>query len=217
MSVSRYLRWNYLQWAVLSLCLAAGACTRTPQLQPLSSDAVILAFGDSLTYGTGAVKGEDYPSVLQQLTGRRVINAGIPGEVSSVGLKRLPALLQRHRPALVIICHGGNDILRRQNLAHTRENIQHMIDLARASGAEVVLVGVPQFGIFLSPAPFYDELAEHNALPIEASVLSVILRNPSLKSDQIHPNAAGYQLLAEKLADLLAESGAIENIRHSSN
>jgi acyl-CoA thioesterase I len=198
-----------LRWIVLSFCISMLACDRTPQLQPLPADAVILAFGDSLTYGSGAARGEDYPSELHRLTGRQVINAGIPGEVSGIGLKRLPALLQRHHPALVILCHGGNDILRRQNLAHTRENIQRMIDLVHASGAEVVLVGVPQFGIFLSPAPFYAELAEHNGIAIENSVLSDILKNPSLKSDQIHPNAAGYRQFAEKLAELLAASGAI--------
>jgi acyl-CoA thioesterase-1 len=217
MSVSQFLRWKYLQCAALSLCLALAACDRTPQLQPLPADAVILGFGDSLTYGTGAARGEDYPSNLRRLTGLQVINAGIPGEVSSAGLKRLPSLLQQHRPALVIICHGGNDILRRQNLQRTRENIQRMIDLVSASGAKVVLVGVPQFGIFLSPAPFYAELAEQNGVPIEVSALSDILKNPALKSDQIHPNAAGYRQLAEKLAGLLAESGAVNIISHSSN
>jgi lysophospholipase L1-like esterase len=208
---------QYFRCAALLLCVSFVACSRTPELQPLSADAVILAFGDSLTYGTGAAKGEDYPSSLEQLTDHRVINAGIPGEVSGAGLKRLPALLRQHRPALVILCHGGNDILRRQDLQLTRENIQRMIDLVRASGAEVVLVGVPQFGLFLSTAPFYTDLAERNGIPIDASALSDILKNPSLKSDQIHPNAAGYRRLAERLAELLAASGAVENIRHSSN
>lgn len=206
-----------MHWAVLALCVVLTACSRTPQLRPLPADAVILSFGDSLTAGTGAASGEEYPARLEALIGRQVVNAGVPGEVSAAGLKRLPALLQRHRPALVILCHGGNDILRRQKSELTRENIQRMIELARASGAEIVLIGVPQFGIFLSPAPFYEELAERNGIPIEASALSDILKNPSLKSDQIHPNAAGYRQLAEKLAGLLVEAGAIENIRHPSN
>jgi acyl-CoA thioesterase-1 len=212
MSVSQYFR-----WAMLVLGLVLAACNRTPELRPLPADAVILAFGDSLTFGTGTARGGDYPSVLQSLTGRQVINAGIPGEVSGVGLKRLPALLQRHRPTLVIICHGGNDILRRQSLQRTHEHLQQMIDLVRASGAGAVLIGVPQFGIFLSPAPFYAELAEHNSIPIQASALSDILKNPSLKSDQIHPNTAGYRQLAVQIADLLVESGAIENIRQTSD
>lgn len=209
--------YQYIRWALLVLGLVLAACNRTPEIRPLPADAVILAFGDSLTFGTGAAGGEDYPSVLQSLIDRHVINAGIPGEVSGAGLKRLPALLRQHRPTLVIICHGGNDILRRQSLQRTRENIQRMVDLVRASGAGAVLIGVPQFGIFLSPAPFYTELAEHNGIPIQASVLSDILKNPSLKSDQIHPNAAGYRQLAVQIADLLVESGAIDKIRHSSD
>jgi len=206
-----------MRWTLLSLCLVLVACDRTPALQPLPEDAVVLSFGDSLTFGTGAASGEDYPSILHQLIGRQVINAGVPGEVSGTGLKRLPALLRRYRPALVILCHGGNDILRRQDLQRTRENIQKMIEQARAGGAEVMLVGVPQFGLLLTTAPFYTDLAGQNGIPIDASTLSDILKNPSLKSDRIHPNAAGYRLLAGRLADLLVASGAVEKTRHLSN
>ena len=194
---------------LLLCCLAASACERAASIAPLHEDAVVLAFGDSLTFGTGAKKEQSYPSQLQSLISRTVINAGIPGEVSIAGLRRLPHLLKQHQPDLVIICHGGNDILRRQNLAQTRENIQQMIELSQAQGAEVVLVAVPQFGIFLRSAEFYTELAEQNRLPIENTVLSDILRSAAYKSDQIHPNAAGYAILAERLTALLQNSEAI--------
>ena len=94
----------------LLCCLAVAGCDPTPKVKALGDDAVILAFGDSLTFGTGASKHKSYPAQLQALISRTVINAGIPVEVSNTGLRRLPALLTRHQPDLVIICHGGNDI-----------------------------------------------------------------------------------------------------------
>lgn len=197
-------------FALASLCcLTAAGCDQADKLASLADDAVILAFGDSLTAGTGANKKQAYPAQLQGLISRTVINAGIPGEVSHSGLRRLPALLKQHQPDLVIICHGGNDILRRLNLQQTRNNIQAMIDTSRSHGAQVMLVGVPEFGIFLSSAEFYTELARNNRLPIENTVLSDVLGKAAYKSDQIHPNAEGYGIMAKRLAQLLKDSDAI--------
>lgn len=193
----------------LLCCLTAVGCDPAEKLESLGDDAVILAFGDSLTSGTGANKQQAYPAQLQALISRTVINAGIPGEVSHSGLRRLPALLKQHHPDLVIICHGGNDILRRLNLQQTRNNIQAMIDTSLSHGAQVMLIGVPNFGIFLSSAEFYTELARNNRLPIENTVLSDVLGVAAYKSDQIHPNAEGYGIMAKRLAQLLKNSDAI--------
>ena len=196
--------------ALIVLCgLIVTGCDNTPQIQPLGKDAVILAFGDSLTFGTGASKEQAYPAQLASLISRTVINAGIPGEVSQSGLRRLPALLSRHQPDLIIICHGGNDILRRLDLQTTRDNIQQMVDLSQAHGSQVVLVGVPEIGIFLSSAAFYTELAEDNRLPIENTVLGDVLKKAAYKSDQIHPNGDGYGIIAARLAELLKNADAI--------
>jgi lysophospholipase L1-like esterase len=209
MGIKITVRFVAAMTAAILLLLSTSGCDQTPKLKPLGDDAVILAFGDSLTYGTGAKQEQAYPVLLQSLLARPVINAGIPGEITRKGLRRLPALLKQHQPDLVIICHGGNDILRRLNLQQTRSNIQQMIDISRAYGAQVVLVGVPDFGLFLSSAEFYLELAELNHLPIENTVLPDILKNSAWKSDQIHPNAAGYNMLAERLARLLKNAAAI--------
>lgn len=190
---------------ILSLLLTSG-CDQQPQLRPLTTTTRILAFGDSLTYGTGTTREESYPAVLQSLLQRNVINSGIPGEVSAAGRARLLQVLQQEQPQLVILTHGGNDFLRRLDLQATRDNLQAMIDSCRQSGADVVLVGVPQFGLFLSPAPFYAELAETNDLPYLDETLSDILSDRSLKSDTIHPNAEGYRLLAEALAKLIKDA-----------
>ncbi len=196
---------------LLTLCLVAGAfCSscreRAPHLAPLAPNALILAFGDSLTAGTGAAGTDSYPAVLQRLTGHPVINAGQPGELSGEGLARLPALLERHQPALVMLCHGGNDLLRRHDPAQTATNLAIMIEMIRDSGAQVLLLGVPHPGLRLRPPPFYRELAEHYRIPYDTS-LPKILSQGELRSDTVHPNAAGYLRLAEALAGQLAAGG----------
>jgi len=178
-------------------------------IQRLEPDAVVLAFGDSLTYGYGAVE-QTYPKQLQTLIGRKVINAGVSGEVSSSGLKRLPKLLEAYRPALVILCHGGNDILRRSSREKLRSNLNAMIRLSRESGAQVLLVGVPGFGLLgLETVPLYEEIAQKQGVLYEGSVLERIENDPALKSDQIHPNRIGYGQMAEAFAGVLSENGLL--------
>jgi len=196
-----------LKLFVLSLLLLS--CTAAVQLPKLSPDAVILTFGDSLTYGTGVKVGQAYPSVLTALTGREVVNAGIPGEVTKEGLARLPALLDEVRPELVIICHGGNDMLRRQSMGAVARNLRAMIELVQARGIAVVLIALPDLGIFLSPPSFYRDLGATLKVPVEEDVISEILANPGLKSDQIHPNSEGYRMMAEAVYQRLLEAGAL--------
>ena len=196
---------------VLTLGLLLGACTEsTPRLPLLDSNSVILAFGDSLTRGSGAAEEKSYPAVLSRLTGRTVINAGIPGEVSEQGLQRLPALLDRLRPDLLLLCHGGNDMLRRFSTDITRDNIEAMISLAVERGIPVLLIGVPKPGlVFLKPAAFYAEIAEQYDLVYEGDILAEVESDNSLKADQIHPNADGYSQIAAALHHLLQRSGAL--------
>src|ERR1700675_2661914 len=114
-----------------AFALLASGCGQQSKLAPLPADAVILAFGDSLTDGTGANEDESYPAQLARLTGRRVVREGIPGEVSEAGLARLPAALDEHRPRLLLLCHGGNDFLRRLPKEKAADNARAMIRLAR--------------------------------------------------------------------------------------
>lgn len=203
---------RFINLILLLICsLLLTACSgEKHQLTQLSDDAVILAFGDSLTFGTGSHhQTESYPAVLESLTGRRVINAGIPGEISEVGLARLPKLLEDISPDLVILCHGGNDILQRRSLNDTQENLEKMVQLIQESGAEVLLIAVPNLSLTLDVPAFYPEIAAKYQLVIDETTLSKIERKVSLKSDQVHPNAAGYRLLASKLYELLESSQAL--------
>ena len=193
----------------LALTLLLSACGADPQLPPLTGDAVVLAFGDSLTRGTGAKNDESYPALLAAATGLHVINAGIPGEESDAGLERLPELLAEAQPNLVILGHGGNDLLRKRDLNLTKANLRQMAELARASGASVVLLGVPKPGLFIGTHPLYRELAEELELPLEDEALADILADPGRKSDSIHPNAVGYAELATAIHNLLRQAGAL--------
>jgi lysophospholipase L1-like esterase len=189
--------------------LQLSACSSGPTLPPLATDGVVLAFGDSLTFGTGAEAEQSYPAVLSKLIGRRVVNAGIPGEITAEGLARLGGTLEREKPALVILCHGANDLMQGMDRRRTADNLRAMLAMIRQRGAAAVLVSVPAIGLSLEPPPFYDQVAGEAGIPCERKVLPRILGTRSLKSDIVHPNAAGYRAMAESFADLLRRNKAI--------
>jgi len=190
--------------------LSACSNDSTPVFEEISQDAIILAFGDSLTYGTGTANDTSYPSILSELSSREVINAGVPGEISRNGLIRLPSLLDEHQPELLILIHGGNDILRKIPNHQTRKNIEQMLGLAKQRDIKVVMLGVPEPNLFLmGSAEIYQQIAEQNNTPIDLETLPSILSNKKLKSDMIHPNTLGYKTLAENVLILLQKTGAL--------
>src|SRR5512145_1745230 len=193
---------------LLALALSAAGCSEGPRLKPLSADAVVLAFGDSLTYGTGAQESESYPAQLEQLIGRRVVGAGVPGEVTAQALARLPAALEEHAPNLLLLCIGGNDFLRRLGNQQAESNVREMVKLAQNRGVAVLLIGTPEPGLTVSPPAFYAGIARQFTVPYEEAVIGEVLRDNSLKADPIHPNARGYGVIAERVAERLRKSGA---------
>lgn len=194
---------------LLGVCLLLSSCQPSGRLSPLAIDATILAFGDSLTHGTGVGRDQSYPMVLSSLISRTVISAGVPGEVSADGLKRLAALLENSRPDLVILCHGGNDILRRMSGAQTEKNLRAMIDLVRTQGAEVVVVAVPTFSLFPKAASYYAVIEDELDVPIEIDILASLISDNSKKSDRVHLNSIGYREMAEAVERLLLDEGAL--------
>jgi lysophospholipase L1-like esterase len=203
--------WNrlVLRFVVLLLVALSGCGDRTPKLPKLASTDVIVAFGDSLTYGTGAAEHESYPAVLAELIGHQVARSGVPGEVTAQGLQRLPEVIEEYRPRLVIVCLGGNDMLRRLAVAETRSNLRSIIKTIRDRGIAVVLIGVPQPALLSRPPEFYAELAKEFAIPYEGAILATILYAAEMKADPVHPNAQGYRRMAEAVAALLRKAGAI--------
>ncbi|MDY6824078.1 MAG: arylesterase [Thermodesulfobacteriota bacterium] len=201
------IRW-LLMLVVPFLWLFIAACGG-PELSTLPEDGVIVAFGDSLTRGTGVSPENSYPAVLAGMTGMKVINAGVPGEVTAEGLDRLPGVMDRYRPDLVIICHGGNDILQKQSMADAGANLDAMVRMVLNRNIDVVLVAVPKLSIFGSPPDFYEQVARRHKVPIDMDTLGDLERDRSMKSDPIHLNAAGYRELAGTVYQMLGKYGAI--------
>ncbi len=195
-----------LSAVMLSALVFFQGCGRQPRIAKLSAASVVVAFGDSLTAGTGASLAESYPAVLAEMLGCRVINAGVPGEVSSAALKRLPTVLQDQKADLVILCEGGNDLLGKEDDDVIRKNIDAMVAVARDAGANVVLIGVPRPGLRLKVPQFYRQVADKHGIPYDSKTIAQILSSRSLKSDYVHPNAAGYRRMAESIAGLIRAS-----------
>jgi acyl-CoA thioesterase-1 len=159
----------------------------------------IVCFGDSLTFGYGVERGQDYPAALAKLVDIPVVNAGIDGDVSAEAVKRIDSDILSRNPLLVIIEFGGNDFLRKVPLEVTLQNIGVMIDQIQAKGAMVAVVDISA-GMFLREyRRALKRLARDKEAIFVPGILSKIITTPHLKSDFMHPNAEGYKLIAQRV------------------
>lgn len=175
-------------------------CGGPPLPFPDSPGTTVVCFGDSITHGVGAEPQESYPERLAERLGQEILNAGVPGDTAMDGFDRLDAVLALD-PWLVVVEFGGNDILQRRPLAETEEALRGILDGLLASRINPVLVEIrnPLDGNPMED--LFDRLAEEYQVPMVRDVLPRILLRPSLKADPIHPNAAGYEALAEGIED----------------
>jgi lysophospholipase L1-like esterase len=193
---------------VIFIC-SLFACGESAKLTPLSAGSTILAFGDSLTSGVGVAAEDSYPSVLARNLDLRIINAGLPGEVSADGKKRLGVLLNKINPDLVLICHGGNDFLHRLPLAETEINIREMVAQVKSRDIDVALIGVPKFGVWTRAPDLYERVANEFTVPLDENTLGELEADTAMKSDPVHLNELGYKKLAEAVEVLLVQAGAV--------
>lgn len=199
---------KYIIIAMIIVLIFFTLTKKDVPIQTLNQQDTILAFGDSLTYGYNAQASQSYPATLSRLSGLKIINAGILGDTSEDGLKRLPKLLETPSFKLMILCFGGNDIIQDVSMTTLKSNLKTMIQMAKEKHIEVLLISVPNLGLFgLSPLELYEEIAKEENVPLLSGMLANILSQPSLKSDQIHPNAMGYKLMGEKIYENLRENG----------
>jgi len=197
---------------LLALVLLLGACGK-PKEAALPSGTRVLALGDSLTAPHGVTPEQAWPTLLAKKTGWAVVNAGVSGDTSAGALQRLPGLIEEHNPQLVLVTLGGNDMLRRLPQGQTTANLGRMLALAKAHGAKAVLLATPKPSLAgaafnnLSAAEFYREVAKESQVPLIEDAMAEVLSKTELKGDQLHPNAAGHALLAEKIFEGLKKIG----------
>jgi acyl-CoA hydrolase len=202
-------------FSLLLVFLLLPACQAQKNVV-IPAGATVLVLGDSVSYGTGAGRGEDYPTLLAAATGWQVVNAGIPGDTTAGGLQRLPELLEQHAPRLLLIELGGNDFLRHVPRNETLANLRAMLAKAKEMKIPAVLVAVPQPNLFgaalgsLSDDPVYETLSQQETAPLVSGVLAEVLSENAFKADPIHPNAEGYRQVAAKLAEALRDLGYLK-------
>jgi len=183
---------------ILVILVLAAGCQRIKNDPPRGE--TIVAFGDSLTAGTGAEAGNGYPEHLAGILGEPVLNRGVSGDTTEDALHRLDKDVLAENPRIVIVWLGANDVLRQLPPAAAIENIGRMVDLIQARGAMVVLVGVPNIPFRPSVNDGVIQLAEEKGCLYIPNPMGGILTDPELKSDQVHPNSKGYALIAERIA-----------------
>jgi acyl-CoA thioesterase-1 len=179
-----------------------------------SRGETIICLGDSLTEGVGAGPGEAYPAILSQRIGFPVQNAGRRGDTTAQALACLATDVLEKNPRLVIVLLGGNDFLRQVPARETEANLAEIVRRIQDHGAMVVIAAL-RLGWFTDEySSMYEKLARRAGALYIPQVMKDILSDNTLKSDPIHPNAAGYRLLAERIATkvipLLRAAGARE-------
>lgn len=166
-----------------------------------SRGSALIAFGDSLTAGFGAGDGEDYPAQLSTILDREIVNAGRSGDTTGDALNRIDQDVLAQNPRIVIVGLGGNDFLRGEPIAKTESNLRNIIRRIQDAGAMVVLLGFEFPSLSANYAAMYERLAEDERCLLVEDVMDGILNDAKKKSDEIHPNAVGYRLMAERVAE----------------
>ena len=175
-------------------------CGCEPQVANRSSQGTaIVCFGDSLTQGFGAEEGRDYPSVLRAQVDMPVINAGVSGNTTGDGLRRLESDVLEKDPRIVIITLGANDFIRGIPKEEILKNMGAIIDRIQERGAMVVWASVKMGLLGDAYRDDFKKLARQKKIVFIPDVLEGIFFNPKYKYDQIHPNSEGYKIMAERI------------------
>lgn len=180
------------------------------------TEPTIVVLGDSLSSGYGLGAAPSWVAILEEHLEQEayeydVVNASIPGDTSAGALNRLPRLLERYDPAIVIIELGGNDGLRGQPTALLRENLSRIIELVGMRGATPVLTGIqipPNYGQTYTAqfAAVYAELAARYEIPFVEFLMEGVALDPArMQADHMHPNGSGQRPMFENVWAVLSD------------
>ncbi|MCA9358698.1 arylesterase [Candidatus Kaiserbacteria bacterium] len=169
-----------------------------------SSGTSVVAFGDSLVEGVGASEGNDFVAVLSRQIGEPIINLGKSGDTTKDALARMSQVVDSN-PKIVIVLLGGNDYLKNVPAEETFSNLETIIEEIHASGAIVLLLGVRGGILHDGYESQFEDLAEKHNVAYVSDVLDGLIGKPGLMSDTIHPNDAGYKIIADRVYPVLGE------------
>lgn len=194
--------------AILGGFLIFKNSSQNRRICDMSGD-IIITLGDSLANGYGVSEDDSFAIKTALGLQKRAIKRGIDGEVSSGLLSRIDSELSSQNLAAIIISIGGNDFLRKIPKSTTERNIREIVRKAKAKTTCVVLLGVPD-GIFGGLAggvsSIYTDIAKSEGILLEKSAMPQILKQHSLKIDEIHPNSEGHAIIAENIAKLIMDA-----------
>jgi acyl-CoA thioesterase-1 len=176
---------------------------RWPITNEVGRGSAIVAFGDSITAGIGAPKGESYPEQLARLINATVINAGVPGDNSASANRRVERDVLPLSPRIVIVAIGGNDVLQRISVSETMKNVRSIIKTVQRAGAMVVLVGVEPPLSQVNYGKEFKALARETGCAYVPNILKGWFLRPQHMADQIHPNASGAAIIASRVGPVL--------------
>ena len=183
--------------------------TEKPDSKPRSIESTkptgetIICFGDSLTFGTGAGKGMDYPSQLAKMLRKPVINEGVPGDTTARALGRLYRDVLSKNPDVVLITLGGNDLKNGVPKKFALDNLKMIVKSIQERGAKVIIGGLKIPDMDRGFGDGYEELAKQTGATLIPNIYEGIMGNPQLMSDPIHPNDSGYRIMARRFYDAL--------------
>jgi len=194
---------------LVALALALGATLGVAGTARGEAERVIVALGDSLTAGLGVAPDATYPALLEARLRRagyhyRVVNAGVSGDTTAGGLRRLAWALRAH-PEIVIVALGANDGLRAQSVSAMRVNLTSMLDRLDEAGVRVLLAGMrvpPNYGADYSRdfAAVFTDLGRRPGIAFMPFLLDGVAADRRLnQSDGLHPTADGYRVIADRM------------------
>ena len=190
---------KYFIWAAVAIVAAWFLLGGKTEIKNLgNSGQTVVAFGDSLTAGYGAGKDKAYPAVLGRMINRPVVNLGLSGDTAANAPARLPQVLQAN-PYMVLIEFGGNDFMRSVPFDQTEQAMRQIVDEVQSAGAVAVLVDTGGYPGMSRYTKLYKQIAKEKQALFVPGILDGIFGKSKYKADPIHPNAAGYEIVAQKV------------------
>jgi len=198
-SAGKSLSSKLLTILIFSVLLLTGCSQRITNLN--ATGEVIVCFGNSITYGVGAEHEESYPALLSNMINRSVVNSGVAGDTTRDAYLRLEEDVLVHEPYCVIIELGANDFLQKFPHEQTIKNLEAIIQKIQSVGSMVVLCDVSSGFIMSAYRKEFKSLSRRMGCIFVPELMEDILNRPTRRSDRIHPNKEGYQIMAQRIYD----------------